>query len=305
MENLTICIPYHGEVEEIGRLIKSIGNDTKLLIVDDASDKPIDNSIRLEDNCGDSAVRNYCIEHCETEWLMFCDSDDELEDGWEYIVEDAISEHPDAEAIIFRYITQRINKEFEYEDNRQFLQKPYCFGNLYKKEMLDRLNIRFLEELKYLEDNIFTDMIQRYFLLGMIKLYYHDECIYRHLFNDNSTTNGNIEEINFEGSVRNTAIARSYYYEDIIKNKRPIYGRMFTESDKMCLFYQYLPSTIVNIDDSVFVRMIKALRKLYDDLSIPEEIMDIHKQQFQFQGINVPEISFDEWISRYEENNNE
>ena len=51
--------------------------------------------------------------------------------------------------------------------------------------------------------------------------------------------------------------------------------------------------------------MIKALRKLYDDLSIPEEIMDIHKQQFQFQGINVPEISFDEWISRYEENNNE
>lgn len=86
---LTIVIPvYNTDISLVRRAINSVPKIDKIniLLIDDCStsyDLYTElgneyNIIRLSENKGLGYVRNYSIDNCSTKWIMFLDSDDEI-----------------------------------------------------------------------------------------------------------------------------------------------------------------------------------------------------------------------------------
>lgn len=299
MKDLTIGIPYFNADKTIDRLLESIG-DTRTLIVDDASAVPYEKADhRFEENRGPAAARNWILDNAKTEFVMFADADDKFVDGWEEMVERALKDNPEADAIVFMYTSQRPDKSFDTDPYRQFHDKPFVFGNLYRKSTFDKLEIRFYEQLRYLEDNLFTDMVRRYHFVDQLKLVFHDANIYMHLFNEDAMTNGNPNQITMKANINNTNLGRSIYFNDIIKKKRPIFGPLFRAADMDCLFYMYMMSASMEHDPVVMRSYITALEQLYGDLTIPDERVQQQLMNAQIQGLlQVPTIMFNEWLEQ-------
>jgi abequosyltransferase len=128
MPILTIAIPTYNRNEPLAqtlrRLIPQLTKDCNLLIVDNASDTPVTDTVSsLLETCDASAVRILrnrvniggsanvvrCIELCETEWLWILGDDDSpTPDAVKTILESAI-QHPQASFITFRHaITMQV-----------------------------------------------------------------------------------------------------------------------------------------------------------------------------------------------------
>lgn len=87
---LTVVIPvYNTDINLVMRSINSVPKSDyiKIQIIDDCSTSykvadiikdPIYDIVRLPENKGLGYVRNYSINNCSTKWIMFLDSDDEL-----------------------------------------------------------------------------------------------------------------------------------------------------------------------------------------------------------------------------------
>lgn len=88
---LTVAIPvYNTDIDLVERAINSVPKESFIVLIDDCSDKYDLNNIinkdkyshvgiiRLSRNIGLGAVRNFVINECKSEWIMFLDSDDTL-----------------------------------------------------------------------------------------------------------------------------------------------------------------------------------------------------------------------------------
>ncbi|WP_436796311.1 glycosyltransferase family 2 protein [Actinospongicola halichondriae] len=93
---LSVIIPVRNRVDTLVRAITSVWADddrTRVVVVDDGSDRPVSESlpnevlervelVRSDRWIGVSAARNLGIRSSETELVSFLDSDDEVLDGW-------------------------------------------------------------------------------------------------------------------------------------------------------------------------------------------------------------------------------
>ncbi len=184
---ISIIIPVYKAEAVLSRCLQTIISQKytkwECILVDDGSP---DNSGKICDeyssadnrfivihkvNGGVSSARNCGLEKANGEWVMFVDSDDWLEGDLLSCTEDIEQE---SDLVIFDTITQKQGKQlryhyspvilkgedfnkrlmYYYENSHPALLSPWA--KLFKREVINKNNIRFDERIKFAEDRLFN-----------------------------------------------------------------------------------------------------------------------------------------------------
>ena len=200
-------IPQYKENDVIaGRLLNSINsqanvdfNDIFITIINDKSDVLLSdklfskypnlniNYLINDNNTGPGIARRFGIERTEHDYIMFMDCDDVLYDkNTLYIVTSCI-EDTKPDLLITNIIKEvNINNEIKYVLKRKEETYPWLHGKVFKRELLDKNNICFHNNLRHLEDSYFWTCV-----IGVIdykKIIYLDFPSYVWKLNNNSIT---------------------------------------------------------------------------------------------------------------------
>ena len=185
---ISIIIPVYNVEDYIARCLDSCIEQTlydiEIICVDDGSTDStpaileayaaLDHRIQVyhRSNCGVSASRNFGIEHSCGRWIMFVDSDDYLSESacemvWkesmtntsEIIVHGGfiIPDYPKPEswkywAVITRHIYYR---EFSFGVLEERGSNPFLWLQAFSRELIERTQVRFMEDISFGEDLIF------------------------------------------------------------------------------------------------------------------------------------------------------
>ncbi len=188
MKKISVIVPvYNGEkyVEKcVEHLMKEKDFFHELIVVNDGSqDNTKDILKRYEsdekivvisqDNSGVSAARNRGIEASTGDWIVFCDVDDEINEG--YLCDIAKTLEEETEADLFCYARGKVGcsdvgiAEHDFDKGKAVLLSlgrdvdnllnDYIFmsvwSKVFKREILDANRIRFNEKVSYAEDVLF------------------------------------------------------------------------------------------------------------------------------------------------------
>lgn len=194
---ISIIIPIYNVEKYLSKCIDSIliqtYRDFELLLIDDGSkDKSgeicdtyakMDNRVKVfhKDNGGVSSARNYGICKAVGDWISFVDSDDwvEKECYSTLMDDDKVADltyfgccccYIDGSRTVFSpcdfFSTNKNNIEKHLallkDNNQKFEYLGYTWNKLFKKELIDKYNIRFVEDLAMREDELFTLSYARY-----------------------------------------------------------------------------------------------------------------------------------------------
>ncbi|MDO4378541.1 MAG: glycosyltransferase [Erysipelotrichia bacterium] len=218
---VSIIVPVYNCEKSIERCIKSIINQTydniEIIIVDDGSkdnsaiicDELAKNDLRIkvvhQQNKGVSAARNNAISISTGQYLQFVDSDDWLPDYTTTTLTEAAIK-TGADLIIgdfYRVIGKRISTKGKIKSKKVFSLPEYAdymiknpadfyygvlWNKLYRRSIIEKYNIRMLENLHWCEDFIFNLEYIKYchiFYAVQVPIYYY-------VRNNNSLSNNNL-----------------------------------------------------------------------------------------------------------------
>ncbi len=171
---LDIIIPQYKETEEkITPLLDSINNqkdvdfdNIKLTIVNDYSDVILSNDflnsfpnldinyIRNDKNTGPGLARQKGIDNTNSDYIMFCDSDDELyDDKALFVITEFISDH-EPNYLVTNIAVEGINNTLIIKKGKKTF--PWMHGKVFKRKFLLDNEIRFSPNVRHLEDSYFT-----------------------------------------------------------------------------------------------------------------------------------------------------
>lgn len=228
-KTLGAIVPIYNVEKYLTDCIESLVNQTEpfdeILLIDDGSkDGCLDICKRYQtyyanikvysyDNLGVSYTRNFGIERCECDYILFLDSDDILKNNIVEIIKEKISEEDydmvlyDAEikcenGFVRNYNSYDRSKYFSMNQmtGQEFLVRsfPDCYSTViylavYKKEYLYEKKIQFQAEVSYSEDAIF--IVES--LLKADKIYYIPLKLYIRRIRENSimTSELNIKKV--------------------------------------------------------------------------------------------------------------
>lgn len=183
---ISIIIPVYNAEKYISRCIESVlaqtFTDWELILVDDGSK---DSSLSIcesfantnsrikiisQKNSGPSAARNKGLEIAKGEYICFIDADDWIENcslsdyineidntNSDIVFQGFIDEYPNGEK---KYNLISVSNENTKKDIISLLYENRCFGwswnKIFKKEIIEKYNIRFDESVRLWEDELFT-----------------------------------------------------------------------------------------------------------------------------------------------------
>lgn len=180
---ISIIIPVYNAEATLERCIQKIIEQSypnwELLLVDDGStdnSRVICNEASLKDkriisihkeNGGVSSARNIGIEKASGEWITFCDSDDYVGPYWLQNFVELIGRKDSSELLFVQKINifrQGIFDSVYYENKQGFISSSefllghfgFVWNKIFKREILERHHIRFDENVKLLEDELFV-----------------------------------------------------------------------------------------------------------------------------------------------------
>lgn len=194
---ISVIVPVYNVEKYLPRCIDSIlaqtFTDFELLLIDDGSsdysgkicDEYAKNDERIrvfhQENGGVSSARNIGLDNAKGEWISFVDSDDWLENE---CYSSLLSDGDIADLTYFGCDCYFVNGAVTiyspadfYSDNRIEIEKQlallknnpqkfeylgYTWNKLFKKEIIDNYNLRFLRNLTLREDELFTLSYARY-----------------------------------------------------------------------------------------------------------------------------------------------
>ena len=229
---LDIIIPQYKETEEkIIPLLDSINNqkdvdfdNIKLTIVNDYSDVILSsdflnsfpnldiNYIRNDKNTGPGLARQKGIDNTNSDYIMFCDSDDELyDDKALFVITEFISNH-EPNYLVTNIAVEGINNTLIIKKGKKTF--PWMHGKVFKRKFLLDNEIRFSPNVRHLEDSYFTTC-----LVGSInpdEICYLDFTTYLWKRNQESLTrkNNNTYMVDTFDDFYNSPI---YTYEFLVK----------------------------------------------------------------------------------------
>lgn len=193
MMQLSIIIPHHNTPHLLAILLNSIGCDpqTQIIVIDDHSDKNNDELQTLNHKSeyahvlflecptgqkGPGCARNLGIDRATGKYLMFCDADDYLEEGYRSIIQPYIKAETDL--IYFTPVSRilgtlenahRVDKYIHLIED--YIQQPnqqtddalrYTFyispSKLIKRTLVEKHHLRF-DELMVSEDVMFSTQV--------------------------------------------------------------------------------------------------------------------------------------------------
>ncbi len=236
---VSVILPVYNAGKTISKCIESILiqtlSDFELLIINDGSkDSTLsiceqlaekDHRVRLinQENKGVSSARNKGIDSSTGKYICFIDSDDWVEPNYlaaffegetinknEIVFQDCIEESDNQSLIKCHFSNKRYNSSELNTciSEQKLLNYGYPFCKLYTKEVINTNNIRFNEEIHFVEDRIFLLEYLQYmdFFRFVDNVYYH------YTFNDGQ------QSLTFRHNSYESEI-NAYYIEKGLLNK--------------------------------------------------------------------------------------
>ena len=221
---LSIVVCSHNAEKTISRTLNSIGKflptSVKVIVVDDGSTDRTCQLIREfqknnpqiyfieQENSGSAAARNRGMALVDSEYVMFCDSDDEIKVfPWDSFLQAAKSKK---DLVFFDYeLVQRnggivrVDSEFSFNDQKNLeiisdelrsdLMRSMGFWRYaYRVDFLSDYGIRFIGELEEVAADFFV-LDDYFFLLSVLSnaktIEHIPEVVYRYYANQNATMN--------------------------------------------------------------------------------------------------------------------
>ena len=208
MAILTIVVTHYHEPIDLCRfLFTSLDiqhginkSDFKMMFVNDGEEGAItreeigDYSYEIEVHTpphgGLSFVRNYGIEHADTDYIMFCDCDDGFIHNYGlHLMFSAIEEGFDI--FYSAFIEEQPQENGGWKIYRRDKNQVFVHGKAYRRQFLLDNNLRFNPLLHFCEDSLFN----RIAFLKSEKTKYIETPIYLWAWNENSTVRTGREDI--------------------------------------------------------------------------------------------------------------
>lgn len=203
---ISVIVPVYNAVNTINRCIESIQrqsyNNFELILINDGSTDDslnlcldyanMDSRIKVFDknNGGPSAARNMGIDKASGNLIIFVDSDDYLESTF---IENLFFEAEAADLVIAGIVKVKKgqkdtafhfpNKLVDVKEKKIYLEDyplsdyGYPFSKLFKKDILDRHHIRFIEDVHMFEDVLFLFE----YLKFCDKIKFNDKSLYNYV----------------------------------------------------------------------------------------------------------------------------
>lgn len=265
MENVTIIVPVYNAEKYLkaclDSIVSQIYRDIEILLVDDGStdnsgiicdeyavkDKRI--KVFHNENKGVSYSRNLGINKATGKYLLFVDSDDVIEKEYVYELVKP-TEEKNYDLVVCNRIDIFLpkNKKKEIVVNKELLsdnfQNDYYLlvenlkiisVKLYKKEIIDKYNIRFPIGISSSEDQRFN-----FLYFEHVKKYtYINKCLYKYFRRDNDSLSQVLTDKICEDIIETLLFEKTYFENFKIKNKESIlsneiilYLNLFVRKDR-------------------------------------------------------------------------
>ena len=261
-KTLSIIVPIYNAEPYLTLCVNSILNQTfqdfEIILVDDGS-KDLsgkicdelelkDSRIRVihKDNSGVSATRNIGIKEASGEWITFVDADDELLQEalsifmWHTKEDYDLIEYAHCMLKNGKIITpNRKKEEIIIDKNKfysQFFSYPwyayhgYVYAKLYKKDIIDKYNIRFTEDIYYKEDGLFVCQ----YVAHCKNILQSTETVYKYYIRENSAVDTYNRLFNIKSFSHLSASSQIY---EIIKKQN--LGKEIEKEAKRRICYSY------------------------------------------------------------------
>lgn len=313
MKKVSIIIPVYNGEKYIKRCLNSIVNQTykniEILIINDGStDKTVEKLEEINDerikifnreNKGVSKARNFGIDVCTGEYLLFCDADDWLETN---LIESMMKliVKADYDLIRFNYYVNKTEKsnyskgmDIEIEsDNKLNLNNiingmikakipSYIWTLFIKKDFIINNKLRFDEDIYIAEDKVF--LLKH--LLKNPKTYIENEAYYHYYYNLDSA----MHKKDFKKKIDN-----------IIKVNKKINNLLNENNEKVLIDYN-IALTAYSIERFIFdiyreeskKSAIKTFEKIKNSQETKEIFENCKKENLKiFKGYNVKCINY-------------
>lgn len=181
MAKVSVIVPVYNVEKYIKKCLDSLVNQTlediEIIVVNDGSkDSSIDivkeyakkhNNIKLyeKENGGLSDARNYGLQFATGKYIAFLDSDDYVDANlYKKMYEKAKKEDSDMVECNFYWVYGKRNKKDigeKYRDKKQMFEKArvVAWNKLYKKEILNKADVKFPKGLRYEDVEFFYKII--------------------------------------------------------------------------------------------------------------------------------------------------
>ena len=277
MKKVSIIIPFKGQTEKdlavvLGSLNNQIGVDFSEIdvhLVNDGGDS-IDltkfeifanldlHYHELPENVGAGLARQYGIDHTDSEYFMFMDSDDELHFAGALLeFFNVVKYQGDHQMIIARYIEEyKAGDTFMYtiHSDRDW-KSPVA--KWFNRAYIESLGLRFRPELRIFEDTYFVGLACQL----ATDIYYLDSVVYTWICNPNSTvrSNGRI----FEHQTHTWALENRFYLE-MLREKQPQTLKLNLDSYVADVYMRY--TVYPPVDEAAFWQEHKKLLAEFADV---------------------------------------
>ena len=262
---LDIIIPQYKENDnKIKPLFDSINNqinidfnDINVTIVNDGSDTFISdtllnsypfkiNYIKNKDNKGPGVTRQIGLDNTNDKYIMFMDADDCLASNISLFIILSCVKEAKPKLVITNIVQDFvINNEKKYKIKKGKDTLPWLHGKVYSRDIINKYNVKFHNDLRYFEDSYFT-------ICYMSSLKDEDiitldfDC-YLWKDNDNSITRKDRKYGYVIEEFKDFFYCPFYAYEYLKNSKYPYTTEYMIKA--ICGIYQYLNSKIFDDKD--------------------------------------------------------
>lgn len=264
---IDVIIPAYNAHETIERTLYSIAyqrnsENLNVYIINDNSikdySKEIDffknfiniRELKLKENSGPGYARQYGIEHSDSEYIIFIDSDDVFATPLSLITLENAIKTSNSDVVVSAFIEEKTKDKFIFYDNDPIA----LHGKIYKRKFIEKNKIKF-PYFYAEEDNAFNHLV---FLNNPIKKMIQDKT-YIWMNNEKSLTrNENYKQ----NSILNYSKAMLYALENGFENK--------VQSNFLArLAYEALITIYYGLDyynkNNETIKNAKKIKKIYDD----------------------------------------
>lgn len=264
---IDVIIPAYNAHETIERTLYSIAyqrnsENLNVYIINDNSiidySKEIDffknfiniRELKLKENSGPGYARQYGIEHSDSEYIVFIDSDDIFATPLSLITLENAIKASNSDVVVSAFIEEKTKDEFIFYDNDPIA----LHGKIYKRKFIEKNKIKF-PYFYAEEDNAFNHLV---FLNNPIKKIIQDKT-YIWMNNEKSLTRN---ENYRQNSILNYSKAMLYALENGFENK--------VQSNFLArLAYEALITIYYGLDyynkNNETIKNAKKIKKIYDD----------------------------------------
>ena len=302
---IDIIIPAYNSHNTIKKNLSSIANQSiidkcNVVIVNDGSRVDYSEEINffkkymniieltISKNQGVGYARQFGLENSKSEFLMFVDSDDCLNDY--FSIENLYKSIILGYDLILSYVL------VEDKTKKFSLENFFCgnlHGKMYRREFLTNNSIKF-NNFRIHEDNCFNQEI----ILNNPKINCINEVTYIYKNNVNSLTNS-MDKYNLK------YIDSMVYVMDKMKRENDLSYNNFIFSTILYLYYFYLDIDS-EVEKNKYLKKCSNVYKYYKkyctnnvdkDRIIKEKVVDILKKNIMVEKYLLPTISFNEFIN--------